>query len=92
MDITKPKPNHIVVGIHLPNRIDQATQVQTILTKYGCNIKTRLGLHEVNNEYCAINGLVLLEMIGAKKDIDSMIEELKVENIDVQQMVFLYKK
>ncbi len=89
----KPKMKHTVVGIHVPNRFKQVTKIQNILTEYGCSIKTRLGLHEVNNEYCAINGLILLEMFGPEKDMDQMVEKLIAvdEGIDVQQMVFKHK-
>ena len=89
----KPKMLHTVVGIHVPNRFQQANKVQDILTKYGCSIKTRLGLHEVNSEYCAINGLLLLEMYGKQEEMTRMIAELEAldENIEVKQMIFHHK-
>jgi hypothetical protein len=89
----KPKLQHTVVGIHIPNRFEHATEVQKVLTEYGCSIKTRLGLHEVNTEYCAINGLILLEMYGPEKDMEEMIGKLNAldAGIDVQQMIFKMK-
>jgi hypothetical protein len=63
--------------------------VQKIFSKYGCNIKTRLGLHEVSEDVCSPSGLVLLEMFGKEEDILRMEKDLKaVEGIRVQKMVF----
>jgi hypothetical protein len=83
---------HTIVGIHVPNRYEHATEVQKILTEYGCSIKTRVGLHEVEEEYCAMNGLILLEvveMLGEAGKAQNMVDKLKnLENLDVQTMVF----
>ena len=57
---------HIVVGVHVTDRLEHVPQVQGLLSEYGCYIKTRLGLHEVggNGMCCSKNGLLLLEMTG----------------------------
>lgn len=47
------KSDHIIVGIHVTDRMKNASEVQKIFTEYGCNIKTRLGMHEVHGNYCA---------------------------------------
>lgn len=62
-----------VVLIKIDHRSSEATKVQSILTEYGCNIKVRLGLHEVSKEFCANDGLVVLEVEG---EIAEMIEKL----------------
>jgi len=83
------RPRHIVLGIHITDRVHHAHQVQDLLTEYGCSIKTRIGLHEVSDQFCSANGLLLLEMAGDEKPIFEMIDKLKaVEGVDVQQMVF----
>ena len=94
METQKPKMKHTVVGIHIPNRFKHAGDVQKVLTEYGCSIKTRLGLHEVNNEFCAINGLLLLEMYGKETEMDEMVNKLIAidDGIDIQQMVFKIKE
>jgi hypothetical protein len=56
-----------VIMIKIDSRISDAAKVQSILTEYGCNIKVRLGLHEVSKELCANDGLILLEMDGDKR-------------------------
>ena len=65
-----------VVLVKIDQRSSEATKVQEILTNYGCNIRVRLGLHEVSNEFCANDGLVVLEVQGDQDILDKMIEEL----------------
>jgi ACT domain-containing protein len=80
---------HIVLGIHITDRVHHVPRVQDLFTEYGCSIKTRIGLHTVANDFCSPNGLILLEMAGSEQPVFELIERLKaVEGIDVQQMVF----
>ena len=83
------KPRHIVVGVHITDRVHHAHKVQDLLTEYGCSIKTRIGLHDVSDQFCSPNGLLLLEMAGDEKPIFELIDKLNaVEGVDTQQMVF----
>jgi len=79
----------IIVGINIADRFQNAVEIQQLFTEYGCNIKTRLGLHEVTDKVCAIGGIVILEMVGEVKTIEEFIVKLKkIKGLDVQQMVF----
>lgn len=81
---------HIILGVHITNRLKKASEVQQLLTQYGCNIKTRLGLHEVEN-VCSPNGLLLLEMYGEDAVCFELADKLAaVEGIEVQRMVFAH--
>lgn len=62
----------IVVG----NRVDTATQVQGILTKYGCQIKARLGLHEADEDNCTNFGVIFLQLVGEDDTLKSLEQEL----------------
>jgi len=85
------KAEHIIVGIHVTDRLKNAGDVQKIFTQYGCNIKTRLGLHEVHGNYCAGGGIVLLEMVGEMKDVDAMLRKLrKIEGLEAKKMTFAH--
>ncbi len=79
-----------ILGIYISNRVKDASNIQGILTKYGCSIKTRLGLHDVDNNQCSKSGIILLELFG---NVDESIklenELLKIEGLDVQKMIFL---
>jgi hypothetical protein len=65
-----------VVLVKIDHRSSEATKVQEILTQFGCSIKVRLGLHEVSKEFCANDGLVILEVEGEKAEIEKMLAAL----------------
>lgn len=80
-----------IMGLLLTDRVKKATAVQDILTKYGCSIKTRLGMHEVSENYCDKKGFMLLELIGDKSEWEAMEKELlAVEGVIVKWMHFDY--
>lgn len=79
----------IILGVQITNRVKNALEVQGILTEYGCNIKTRLGLHEVTDASCSTIGLLVLEMFGDVSTIKEMESRLKaIDGVVVKKMVF----
>lgn len=84
-----PIKKHIVFGVHITERLKHVDSVQRLLSEHGCNIKTRLGLHEVNEKFCSPNGLLILEMVGDEKKCLELADKLNaVEGIEVQRMIF----
>ena len=83
------KKDHIIVGIHVQDRHGNIPNIQGLLTEYGCSIKTRLGLHEVRDDFCSTAGIILLETAGPREEVDAMVAKLDaIDGIDVQTMVF----
>ena len=81
--------DHRIVGIHVTDRAQAAGRVQEILSKYGKNIRTRLGLHDVHGEVAAPSALILIETIGSHQEIDALSDELRrLPGIQVQSMFF----
>ena len=81
--------DHIILGIHVTNRLKNAADVQKVFTEYGCNIKTRIGLHDVDANVCSPSGVVLLELFGSADEATAMMAKLnEVEGVVVQKMVF----
>lgn len=79
---------HIIVGVHVVDRNVHAVTVQRLFTEYGCQIKTRIGLHDVHDDYCSPNGLILLEMIDMPETYE-MIKQLQaLEGVDLQTIEF----
>jgi len=73
--------------VKIEARSHQAPKVQECLTRYGCNIKTRLGFHETSPEYCAEDGLVILELTGKKEENEQLKKELEsLEGVTVQYL------
>ncbi len=78
-----------ILGIHITDRVKEVADVQSVLTKFGCTIKTRLGLHEVKDDFCARSGLILLELTGSREEFLKLENELqKVDGLEVKKMVF----
>jgi hypothetical protein len=79
----------IILGVQVTNRVEKILDVQKILTEYGCNIKTRLGLHEVTESHCSTVGLLILETYGDEADILQMESKLRnIKGLTVKKMVF----
>jgi hypothetical protein len=80
---------HLILGVHVTDRINNISEVQQVLTEYGCNIKTRLGLHDADKNFCSPTGLLILEMISDSQASNEMSEKLNaVEGVEVQTMLF----
>jgi hypothetical protein len=81
--------DHIILGIHVSDRLKNAVDVQKVFTEYGCNIKTRIGLHDVDATACSPSGVVLIEFFGSGDEASAMMARLnEVEGVMVQKMVF----
>jgi len=79
----------IILGALLTDRCREAPAFQAALTRFGCNIKTRIGLHNVSENACSSAGLILLEMFGDEDRISHLEDVLRnMEGIVVQKMVF----
>jgi hypothetical protein len=76
-----------IFGIKLLNRVNTATDFQSVITKYGCSVKTRIGLHEVADGVCSPSGVILLEFIG--QDAEAFEKEVSaLGDVIIQKMVF----
>lgn len=79
---------YVIIGVRITDRLKNATPVQKILTDHGCNIKTRLGLHEASDGVCATNGVLLLQIYGGEAVADEMLGKLaQIEGINARKMV-----
>jgi hypothetical protein len=78
-----------VLGVMINDPSKGADRIQNILTKYGCTIRTRLGIHDIDQEYASETGLMLLELVGDMQECLRLENELlALEGVDVQKMVF----
>jgi len=78
-----------VLGINISDRVSRVALVQNVLAKFGCSIRTRLGLHNPEPGACSGCGLILLELYGDTSEFFKLENELlKIEGIEVKKMVF----
>ena len=80
----------IIMGIQLPQRMAEAAKFQSILSKYGCSITTRLGLHLATEDVCSPSGLIILEFIdNADNEAQKFEEEMSsLTDVKVKKMIF----
>lgn len=85
----EPMSKHVIVAIHVTDRVKQVSEIQRVLTEFGCFIKTRLGLHEASSEYCAAQAVILLEMLDDEAKHRELMEQLAaIEGVEVDDIVF----
>lgn len=65
-----------LVAIKIGARTEHAPQVQEVLTKYGCSIRTRVGFHDTDENHCSSDGILILQMAGKEAEIQKMLDEL----------------
>jgi len=69
--------------IKVGNRAQNALKVQELLSRYGCNIEVRLGLHEFAPG-CEEKdeGIIILKLSGNLEDFKKLKEDLeKIEGV-----------
>jgi len=80
---------HLILGVHVPNRVKDAPKIQALLTEYGCNIRTRLGMHDADDTRCSPGGLLVLELVGDATRCGQLARKLaSVRGIEVKKMAF----
>jgi hypothetical protein len=78
-----------ILGLHITNRTNKVSAVQSVLSKFGCSIKTRLGLHDMKEGQNSSCGIVLLELTGNPEEFYKLENELlRIDGLDVKKMVF----
>ena len=77
-----------IIGIKMNHRLENAVEFQSILTKHGCSIKTRIGLHNSEPKSCAPYGIILLEIVDSEKALEIEKELLEISDIELQRMIF----
>lgn len=85
--------NHcpIIMAVLQEKREETAVKVQDVLTKYGCYIRVRLGLHDAALDTCSPHGLILLQLCGDDipvQDIQSELEEIPKVKVKYMSLEF----
>lgn len=76
-----------IMAITIDGRDQHAPEVQQILTEHGCIIKTRIGLHETEEDSCSPKGLILLQIYAEKSAVETLEKELtSIKGVHVNKM------
>ena len=80
--------NSSIMAIFQENRVETAVKVQDILTKFGCNIRIRLGLHGDVVDGCSSNGMILLQLTGEESVVSELEQQLQaIPKVKVKYMI-----
>ncbi len=78
--------SYTIMAVLVNYRSKNAGEIQSILTKHGCLVKIRLGLHEAGN-VCSENGLIILQLEGDQGEIIKFYDELNaIEGVTAKLM------
>lgn len=80
----------IIMGVKLKERMKNASEFQALLSRYGCSISTRLGLHTAGRDACSPDGLIILEFVDDASSEAAAFEKeaLALGDVEIQKMVF----
>lgn len=75
-----------IMAIKIDHRSKNSSELQDILSKNGCKIKVRLGLHETGDS-CSEEGLIILQLNGDEQELQAFKEELlKISSVKLKMM------
>jgi len=80
----------VILGVKTDSRTDTALRIQKVLTKFGCFIRTRLGLHSSKTIDCTEYGLLLIEITNKEKSVDIEQMLLDIDGVEIQRMEFQF--
>lgn len=76
-----------IIGIKLPDKLNNAVEFQKILTKFNCIIKMRIGINN-SSIFCSSSGIILLQIEDSEKATVLEKELLEISGIELQRMIF----
>jgi hypothetical protein len=83
--------SHKILAVHITDRMKDAAAVQKVFTEFGCNIRTRVGLHDVAGDVCAPGGVVILELVGPTTITGEVAGRLSaIAGVEVQKVEFTH--
>ncbi len=77
----------VIIGIKLPDKENNAVELQKILTEFNCIIKLRIGINN-SSIFCSSTGIILLQI--DKEENSTVVEKalLEISGIELQRMIF----
>jgi hypothetical protein len=75
-----------LIAVRVDDREENAVNVQRVLTKNGCGISVRLGLHDQDDAgVCLPGGTLILQLSCGTEGAKSVVEELgKIKGVKAQ--------
>jgi hypothetical protein len=76
-----------IMIVKIGERRKKSPEVQEVLSKFGCSIKTRLGLHEAG-DVCSEEGVLVLQLTGERDEMKKLEKALnELESIKAKMVM-----
>ncbi len=76
-----------IMIVKIGERRKKSPEVQEVLSKFGCSIKTRLGLHEAG-DVCSEEGVLVLQLAGERSEMKGLERSLNdLESVKAQMVM-----
>ncbi|MCE5280226.1 MAG: hypothetical protein ABFD92_12630 [Planctomycetaceae bacterium] len=86
--MTQQQP-HVILAVHVTDRVKKASAVQALLGKNGGIVRTRLGLHDTGEGAGSPSGVILLELIGPAAAGRALAAKLAaIAGVEVKRIAF----
>jgi hypothetical protein len=82
------KASHVVLTVHVTDRLKEVPPVQKTLSQFGDVIRTRLGIHEVGKGYSSPEGILILDIVSEAKAHQLQKTLNKLQGIETKLVVF----
>jgi hypothetical protein len=82
------KESHVVLAVHITDRLKKALFVQKTLSQFGDVIRTRLGLHEIGKDFSAPSGILILDIVEESRARVLQKTLDKIPGIETKLVVF----
>ncbi len=80
---------HVILAVHVTDRVKKASAIQALLGKNGGIIRTRLGLHDTGDGAGSPSGVILLELVGPAAAGRTLAKKLAaVAGVEVKRIAF----
>lgn len=86
--MTTKKESHVLLTVHVTDRLKEAPLVQKTFSQFGNIIRTRLGLHEITKDYSSPEGVMVLDIVGEPKARQLQKSLNKIRGIETKLVVF----
>ncbi len=77
----------VIIGIKLPDKENNAVELQKILTEFNCIIKLRIGINN-SSIFCSSTGIILLQIESEDNALNVEKALLEISGIELQRMIF----
>ena len=77
-----------IMVVKIGARREDSPHIQEVLSRFGCSIRVRLGLHETH-EVCSDEGILILQLCGDIAEMEKLEAALnQMERVKAKMVVF----